>query len=156
MWKWASTAAAAVLLTAYVASKLIVCEIVVWPWALGIADGMLLLFHGENNPASPPRGFLLLARANWNGQFPPLLGARAAWGTSFDVALAPLGGIMAGVAAFFWWRTARGRRAGPEPRCTVCGYNLTGNISGRCPECGTRVSGFKEQEPNDGTTAPRP
>lgn len=21
-------------------------------------------------------------------------------------------------------------------RCTVCGYNLTGNVSGRCPECG--------------------
>ena len=24
------------------------------------------------------------------------------------------------------------------PRCDCCGYNLTGNRSGRCPECGTR------------------
>ena len=25
------------------------------------------------------------------------------------------------------------------PRCTNCGYNLTGNVSGICPECGTPV-----------------
>lgn len=32
-------------------------------------------------------------------------------------------------------------RIRPEPRsdeCSRCGYNLTGNVSGRCPECGTR------------------
>ncbi|MHC4698780.1 MAG: hypothetical protein ACYTFA_18780, partial [Planctomycetota bacterium] len=23
--------------------------------------------------------------------------------------------------------------------CIFCGYNLTGNLSGRCPECGARV-----------------
>lgn len=26
-----------------------------------------------------------------------------------------------------------------EPQCDRCGYNLTGNLSGRCPECGTQV-----------------
>ena len=25
------------------------------------------------------------------------------------------------------------------PTCGECGYNLTGNITGRCPECGTRM-----------------
>lgn len=25
--------------------------------------------------------------------------------------------------------------------CIACGYNLTGNVSGRCPECGTPVAG---------------
>jgi len=25
--------------------------------------------------------------------------------------------------------------------CPRCGYDLTGNVSGRCPECGTRVGG---------------
>ncbi len=32
-----------------------------------------------------------------------------------------------------------------DPRgilCLVCGYNLTGNVSGRCPECGTPIRGF--------------
>jgi DNA-directed RNA polymerase subunit RPC12/RpoP len=35
------------------------------------------------------------------------------------------------------WLPAR-----PPPRsgiCRHCGYDLTGNISGRCPECGLRV-----------------
>jgi hypothetical protein len=26
-----------------------------------------------------------------------------------------------------------------EPACSRCGYCLTGNVSGVCPECGTRV-----------------
>lgn len=26
-----------------------------------------------------------------------------------------------------------------EPRCSKCQYNLTGNLSGECPECGERV-----------------
>ena len=25
------------------------------------------------------------------------------------------------------------------PKCNMCGYNLIGNISGRCPECGTPI-----------------
>lgn len=29
-------------------------------------------------------------------------------------------------------------------RCHVCGYNLTGNVSGRCPECGTPVDLLKQ------------
>jgi len=24
--------------------------------------------------------------------------------------------------------------------CKNCGYNLTGNVSGKCPECGTSIS----------------
>ena len=31
-----------------------------------------------------------------------------------------------------WWRRRRGR-------CVTCDYDLTGNRSGRCPECGDRV-----------------
>jgi len=32
---------------------------------------------------------------------------------------------------------SRKRRDGT---CERCGYNLTGNISGRCPECGRRIT----------------
>ena len=40
------------------------------------------------------------------------------------------------VAAWFFHRKARG----PSPgHCPKCGYNLTGNESGVCPECGTRA-----------------
>lgn len=48
--------------------------------------------------------------------------------------------VMVGTASalllFFWsraaWRTARGV-------CAACGYSLRGNVSGKCPECGTPV-----------------
>lgn len=34
----------------------------------------------------------------------------------------------------------RALRLYPHP-CVTCGYNLRGNASGRCPECGTKVGG---------------
>jgi len=32
-----------------------------------------------------------------------------------------------------------GRRAWPATHCRKCGYDLTGNVSGRCPECGEEI-----------------
>ena len=37
-----------------------------------------------------------------------------------------------------------------DPRgllCTQCGYNLTGNVSGRCPECGTLIPARPDVRP---------
>ena len=46
------------------------------------------------------------------------------------------------------------RRRGDEPRCRRCGYNLTGRVSERCPECGSdvtfaraRVIGVRKRRP---------
>ncbi|HUU97923.1 MAG TPA: hypothetical protein VM487_19475 [Phycisphaerae bacterium] len=36
---------------------------------------------------------------------------------------------------FLWWRDRRVAIA----HCQSCGYDLTGNVSGVCPECGMRV-----------------
>ncbi len=47
---------------------------------------------------------------------------------------APLVGI--GLPTFLAWR--RDRRI-PPGHCASCGYDLTGNVSGRCSECGTPV-----------------
>ena len=38
--------------------------------------------------------------------------------------------------AFIWWRD---RRRIPPHCCQGCGYDLTGNVSGVCPECGNKV-----------------
>jgi len=42
------------------------------------------------------------------------------------------------LAAWFRWPP---RRRLPWPACASCGYNLTGNTSGVCPECGRPISG---------------
>ncbi len=49
--------------------------------------------------------------------------------------------VAAGLGLLVGWRTYRkNTRVEPaEPRCATCGYNLTGNVSGRCPECGERT-----------------
>ena len=38
--------------------------------------------------------------------------------------------------AFLWWRESRR----PKPGHCPCGYDLTGNVSGKCPECGRETS----------------
>ncbi len=38
--------------------------------------------------------------------------------------------------ACLWWLD---RPRIPPGHCHICGYNLTGNVSGVCPECGTKI-----------------
>ena len=45
--------------------------------------------------------------------------------------------IVAIPTAYLWWI---GRRRVPPGRCQRCGYDLTGNISGTCPECGKKIA----------------
>jgi hypothetical protein len=45
--------------------------------------------------------------------------------------LVPLGVL----TAWLWWRD----RPLPAGHCQKCGYDLTGDVSGVCPECGTEV-----------------
>lgn len=57
----------------------------------------------------------------------------------------PLGAwLLAGIAAIAAARWSR-KRDLPEVwvaqgRCAACGYDLTGNVSGKCPECGTIIT----------------
>ena len=37
------------------------------------------------------------------------------------------------------WNTRRHRRGRQKGRCRTCGYDLTGNTSGVCPECGQAI-----------------
>lgn len=46
-------------------------------------------------------------------------------------------GFLIGALVERYPRRRRPRRG--SPRCAQCGYNLTGNVSGRCPECGTSI-----------------
>jgi hypothetical protein len=43
-------------------------------------------------------------------------------------------------ATWLWrWRRDRRLRSDGMPHCAKCDYNLTGNVSGICPECGTPI-----------------
>ena len=68
----------------------------------------------------------------WTGPY-----SWGSWGTVSRVIPLWLVQALCGVPAILlwavWWRTRRRYAAG---RCQACGYNLTGNVSGRCPECG--------------------
>jgi hypothetical protein len=44
--------------------------------------------------------------------------------------------IVATPTAILWWRD---RRRIPPGHCRKCGYDLTGNVSGVCPECGEGI-----------------
>ena len=57
------------------------------------------------------------------------------------------------IAAWNHWRHY------PPGHCQVCGYNLTGNVSGICPECGTLIPEGtvplnKTDHQNDETASP--
>jgi hypothetical protein len=48
--------------------------------------------------------------------------------------------VIAAILPAMWLVLAgRNRWWSARNRCTACGYNLTGNTSGICPECGTPV-----------------
>lgn len=48
--------------------------------------------------------------------------------------------LLAWLLGILLWIQAK-RRSAQTGLCIVCGYNLTGNFSGRCPECGTGFGG---------------
>ncbi|UCF33070.1 MAG: hypothetical protein JSV78_12130 [Phycisphaerales bacterium] len=44
--------------------------------------------------------------------------------------------VLAAYVGYLWWRD----KPAPPGHCPHCAYDLRGNISGRCPECGHRVA----------------
>lgn len=87
-----------------------------------------------------------------DGRVPWTVGGRGAFSAQFSVPvrgwsvavpswlllalLSPLPAVWIG-ALFARWRQHRRRRLNDRSHCHVCRYNLIGNVSGVCPECGT-------------------
>ncbi len=53
----------------------------------------------------------------------------------------PLYIVAIGICVVWWLDATKGktRRWRESGCCTMCGYQLTGNASGRCPECGELI-----------------
>lgn len=74
---------------------------------------------------------------------------------SIDVRFPVAGPVVfaAAMAIFSFWRRAK---AFPKGHCTLCGYNLYGNTSGLCPECGAEARGVPAApEPESGPSPTR-
>jgi hypothetical protein len=83
--------------------------------------------HALDRPRAQPSalnqlGFYLILPPSERGVIVP------AWFLALGFAVLPV------VAAVRWGRRRRSRRTGS---CVRCGYDLTGNVSGTCPECGS-------------------
>ena len=57
----------------------------------------------------------------------------SAWAVIVPLWIPP---VVLAIPTYILWR--RDRRY-PPGHCQECGYNLTGNVSGVCPECGTKI-----------------
>ncbi|UCF32491.1 MAG: hypothetical protein JSV78_09155 [Phycisphaerales bacterium] len=71
----------------------------------------------------------------WERRWPDISFDVAEWGVLIPLWIPFV--VLAVPTAILWWRDRRN----PPGHCRNCGYNLTGNISGICPECGGEVKG---------------
>jgi hypothetical protein len=59
--------------------------------------------------------------------------------SSISAPLWPLVLLTAILPALRWWRRTKRSRWQAIGACQRCGYDLTGNVSGACPECGAEA-----------------
>ncbi len=102
-----------------------------------LCDGCLYYIHSPKIQAIRTLGWELDTRSPHVMTWSPTYNSGP---TSFSVGL-PLWIpflLVAIPTALLWWRD--GRRIPPCGHCQKCGYDLTGNVSGVCPECGEKTS----------------
>ncbi len=110
-----------------------------WPWGLGPLAWLAALLM----VALPTRHRRLLAEASlllaasWIALY--LTDAFRPLKQTSDYSRLPIGLAMAAISVVAMYATRRGRIDESSARCAACGYDLTGNESGTCPECGSAV-----------------
>lgn len=97
---------------------------------IGTAFSVLLLFEGVLSYCVAPA---LRASADVALQNPRPVPRAAPRSGVRPATYSLIFGAVAVPTALLWWRD----RPFPSGHCRQCGYDLTGNVSGRCPECGT-------------------
>ena len=111
----------------------------------GVAfDGAVGVFWVPSNPLQivnpSPAGWAVdVLRPSWSGTLygwsQAALLPKSGWNLPARYVSVPLwlAFLLVMLPTAVLWRRSRGSEPG---LCSFCGYDLTGNISGRCPECG--------------------
>jgi hypothetical protein len=60
-----------------------------------------------------------------------------------------VGAIVGRISYYVVWKRGAAKQYAREGRCVQCGYDLTGNVSGRCPGCGAATGKRKRQSNQD-------
>ena len=134
-----ATIAACVTLAAWIVSiTASVCVPYAPARALGLAHGSLVLHSGVDFSGKPLRFRAQLTPITLRAQYSSVSGTWSGGriATVYYYAIWP-GLVALIVPSLILWLVVP--RPPPPGFCQSCGYNLTGNVSGRCPECGTKV-----------------
>lgn len=106
--------------------------------AISVGYGSVSWMHSDRISVTPWRGWRFESFDLWWAyhRFLPKWNTLGGRGFILNVPLwIPL--LIVATPTFIAWR--RDRKL-PPGHC-ACGFNLTGNVSGRCPECGAKVEG---------------
>jgi len=133
--KWVATGLLLATLVGWVVSSL---------WTFGringeggvtviLADGGVTFAHGLRFPGFPRLWVSSSRPVKWGWGLPHVVArpqGHHVWVPFWSFVL-----FSVSVAGYLWWKDRRF----PTGLCLHCGYNLTGNTSGVCPECGESI-----------------
>ena len=101
---------------------------VMYTWeSTAVMDGRVLQMYIERNP---------FRHVYWMPQYSNM-------GAGSGTVLLPVWPLVILVTVVLVWRMRSARGAPTHNHCLGCGYNLTGNLSGVCPECGRPIKSVR-------------
>jgi hypothetical protein len=148
--KWVATLGGALTIAAWILGQWYVVDVSPRDgWHVRVVGGLIGFEAGPSTGGRfrPPfyayigayRGGPLLVSERLGLRYPRVIGT-GPYGLAVPAWICLL--AMGLPATVLWWRD---RRARPG-YCPSCGYDLTGNVSGRCPECGVSTRPEHEYE----------
>ena len=86
-----------------------------------------------------PIGFAPRGKVHWELRDAELCRVSSAGSCQVSSSYAPVWLLLLAVASPALWVWCASRPPQSPTECIKCGYNLTGNVTGICPECGVPV-----------------
>jgi hypothetical protein len=136
--RWAGITVCIISVLALLLSLLLNATMYRTGWGVALGSGCVTVQSTSAQYGNPQQGWSFserqaaqpLMRCWWVRILRPRPGL---WAVIVPLWIPPL---ILGISTFFLWRR-RLRR--PPGHCQSCGYNLMGNVSGVCPECGKQI-----------------